>query len=663
MTARGSGTETRAAVGLRRSGSCSGVSYHRVVLVSRARKLAARVVDVAREPRDRIAANGRRELLDRMASGKTVLSFPVEGWTAQARTHAAGEFHQAGAFHLWDRGPRVTYVVHPALTTALAEVVSDPIPGGIWSRLPHPDPLLVFAEPPEMELATGEPGRLLAVLAHGRRADGALCSTHDAARSGLALMFLVEVLGSGARRTGEGPVDVVRTWVATDEESTVDDIVEHAATRLEGTHGPDGGDGRWTGYLTAVVGPAVATLLYACADGADITTLPSTGRPGRRAGRRPGRGVTLGVGWTLTTGLPAGDLANGSLPVGGGQHGDGPRATGGPGPVPGYLHTYWPDGPDAGPRLAFRENAELDHALATVTGRWRSARAALRDERTKARTRHADLLRAQGEMSRLRASLERVEASRRRLVTAVLRYRHEASVNGNPAHLQALRRSLAHRDEDLAAAHDTIATLADELDAVREALHSRAAASRHSTPPAADTAGQAGPADPVGRDRFDSWQVLVEAAHAELSGLWLAPDLLDHAGLLPARRDWLSSSWNALCALSDYARARAAAHPGMRSGGVRHFRAYLDSADVEGRRISGTQLIPSESKRVLEDPRLRRHRERPGPDAVGGTLLYTSHIRIGQTAPAPRLYFHEPLADGPVCIGYLGRHLPNTLTS
>ncbi|KOV84645.1 hypothetical protein ADL03_15240 [Nocardia sp. NRRL S-836] len=492
----------------------------------------------------------------------------------------------------------------------------------------------MLAVPPEVRTPSGERGRLLAFLAHGRHG-AALCSTDSTARDGLGMVFLTEIVEHDTQPVGTGPIDVVRTWIPTHEDMTVGDMVNQAQARFETSSGPRPGDDRWTTYLTTMVSTAVATLLYACADDADIAVLP--GAPGRRPSHKPKRGQVFGLGWNTDPG----DAIDAAVPR------------------PGHLHTYWPHGLHAPARLTFHAQADVESKLAALTEQFRSARAELHARHLQVESLHAEAVRAQQTLRRLQADNKAAHASRRRLVHAVLRYRGEAAETGSVSQLAALRRQLSHRDEDLRVAHETIAALSDELDVARDALTRRSHTAWERAD--GDDKPKATRARPDEHVRFSSWDAVLDAARQDLRLLWFAPDLLDDARQLPARRDWLSTTWNTLCALSDYAHAKITASTATDRTAVRNLRAYLDAVDVDGRRISSAQLVPAESRSVLNNPSLRRHRERPAPPSFGGTALYTAHVRIGQSAPHPRLYFVE--LGGEVCIGYLGPHLPNRLTT
>ena len=113
-----------------------------------------------------------------------------------------------------------------------------------------------------------------------------------------------------------------------------------------------------------------------------------------------------------------------------------------------------------------------------------------------------------------------------------------------------------------------------------------------------------------------------------------------------------------LLALNDYARAKA---DGVFSGGS--LIAFTNDPPPGYATVSRASIVPGESAVVRDSKGLRRFRMLPMPD---GQLVYMdAHVRISQEATtAPRLYFLDDTAvSGRVVVGYIGAHMPNTLTN
>ncbi|MFI7575884.1 hypothetical protein [Micromonospora sp. NPDC049497] len=83
--------------------------------------------------------------------------------------------------------------------------------------------------------------------------------------------------------------------------------------------------------------------------------------------------------------------------------------------------------------------------------------------------------------------------------------------------------------------------------------------------------------------------------------------------------------------------------------------------------ISMGKVARDESQTVRTNRRMAAERTLPVPRQVDrrGVVFMGAHIRLGTTATvSPRLYFHDATSiDGEVYVGYIGRHLTNTLTS
>ncbi|MGY0230576.1 hypothetical protein [Longispora urticae] len=124
---------------------------------------------------------------------------------------------------------------------------------------------------------------------------------------------------------------------------------------------------------------------------------------------------------------------------------------------------------------------------------------------------------------------------------------------------------------------------------------------------------------------------------------------------------WAVSAWDALRALADYARARATA------GFSNNFYAWCREPPPGGLAITARKVAPTESDTVVNSSKFANHRMLPVPRSVhpAGRIFMGAHIRIGAAgAISPRLHFHDATATtGTIYIGYLGPHLPNTMTN
>ncbi|GLF99599.1 hypothetical protein [Streptomyces yaizuensis] len=218
---------------------------------------------------------------------------------------------------------------------------------------------------------------------------------------------------------------------------------------------------------------------------------------------------------------------------------------------------------------------------------------------------------------------------------------------------QALREAEARRDAAEAGAEAAEGRLDEQAREIGW-LRSRLAA-----------AGRPVAAAPPEQGCPSSWEELVERAGRELECVVLAdtvrqssPQWRGH----PSEPVWRRRTWEALCALDAYARAKAERGSGL----LPHLSAYLawEEAPVP---LPRGRYSANESQYVLNTARLREMRMLPVPRAVhpAGRVLMAEHIRIGSgKPPAPRLHFHDHTSgDGRIYVGHIGNHLRNASTN
>lgn len=135
----------------------------------------------------------------------------------------------------------------------------------------------------------------------------------------------------------------------------------------------------------------------------------------------------------------------------------------------------------------------------------------------------------------------------------------------------------------------------------------------------------------------------------------LCLDLDDHT----ASSTWAQIAWQALLALRDYGEAK------RKADFEGDFKTWCESPGP-GRVIPPGKVARDESKTVRTTRKYASARTFPVPRQIdpSGRSFISAHIKLGQTATvSPRMYFHESPADNVIYVGYIGRHLPNTLTS
>ncbi|MEU5909403.1 hypothetical protein [Micromonospora sp. NPDC047527] len=136
-----------------------------------------------------------------------------------------------------------------------------------------------------------------------------------------------------------------------------------------------------------------------------------------------------------------------------------------------------------------------------------------------------------------------------------------------------------------------------------------------------------------------------------------ALDLDEH----PAHSNWAQLAWQAMLALADYAKAKQG---GWSRG---DFKFWCESPADDGRVISAGKVARDESQTVRNNRKMASERTLPVPRQVDPreVVFMGTHIRLGTSATvSPRLHFFDASSvDGKVYVGYIGRHLTNTMTS
>ncbi len=164
------------------------------------------------------------------------------------------------------------------------------------------------------------------------------------------------------------------------------------------------------------------------------------------------------------------------------------------------------------------------------------------------------------------------------------------------------------------------------------------------------------PAPPATFAELSDWME-AELAMIEFTGDRDVMLALDRS---PEASTWVRSAWEVLRAMQSYAGAKAAkSFPG-------DFKMWCENPLSDSYAISSGKIARDESETVRNNAKWAREREFPVPAAIdpSGRAFMGAHIRIGASGQiSPRLYFHDATAStGKIYVGYLGRHLTNTLT-
>lgn len=178
--------------------------------------------------------------------------------------------------------------------------------------------------------------------------------------------------------------------------------------------------------------------------------------------------------------------------------------------------------------------------------------------------------------------------------------------------------------------------------------------------------GKAGRGDviegPVPQETFSSWEELFEEAEKQFPLVVIGPVVVSHARKLashPQSGAWMNKTWQALRTLSNYAEDRE--HSGEKDQIFNYVRR------PDGRSlIAATLYRAGESNVTMKNGTWFNARVFEVPTTVSpdGRAFMGEHIVIGGGShPAPRMHLLDATnTDGRVYVGYVGEHLPNTLS-
>jgi hypothetical protein len=224
-------------------------------------------------------------------------------------------------YNIWERS-RETYEPHPALTKALVSMRSDTkIPGAVFQRLRHPNPLILLTGAPPVSLPDGYSGRVIAIFVTGavskrRQKPGGritldedapgnasiLLDTHDSNVNSFHLTVVSEVHNAEGNQVND--LDWCHLTVPIKGEFTLDQLAR--ATADDGFNWEiereAHEDARYD-YLVGVSRIAVAHLLYACSRASEIDDKPRASRPPAKAKKgapKPAKAARVRrMGWRL----------------------------------------------------------------------------------------------------------------------------------------------------------------------------------------------------------------------------------------------------------------------------------------------------------------------------------------------------------------------------
>jgi hypothetical protein len=203
-------------------------------------------------------------------------------WSHQIRMTA----QEVASHQIWERC-RVLCEIHPGLSAELRASDSDAFPPEVLRRLPYPNPMVFLAEPLDITLAAGEPGRLVGWYVNAHTPTRHACDTTDERARYLYFTVLSEVLTDGGADVDDWDLSRV-TLPLYGGDTTINDLVE---TTLKGFAWEPAVGGQTPelqrSFMSTILHVVVPHMLYLCSQTLD--TRPKPLKPGRPARRQRGR--------------------------------------------------------------------------------------------------------------------------------------------------------------------------------------------------------------------------------------------------------------------------------------------------------------------------------------------------------------------------------------
>lgn len=193
---------------------------------------------------------------------------------------------------LWKRNGRVIYDLHPELADALYRSRMSAVPGHLFERLPHINPMVIIPDPWPAGKGPGkEPeGYVRAFFIVGISGAG-VCDTNSPDRDGIALMFCYDVPDEETGQMRPGKQRDLIPLPTHLEKFSAEDVVRYA----EEWQGGDPNSPEIRGAIRTfrpLIQRAFAVLTYLCTDNRDLMEEPAWRNEQARR-RKTGKGRQL----------------------------------------------------------------------------------------------------------------------------------------------------------------------------------------------------------------------------------------------------------------------------------------------------------------------------------------------------------------------------------
>jgi hypothetical protein len=203
---------------------------------------------------------------------------------------------------LWKRNGRVCYDLHEELADALYRSKVSAVPGELFDRIPHINPMVVLPDPwPAVKNKNGFSAYVRAFFLVGYTGE-ALCNTNDPQRDGIAILFCYDVIDDAGEELVPGGHRDIIMLPTNRTKFTVDEAIEY----FQNWHG-DAADQKARRDVARTFKPllqkAFAVITYLCTDNRDVEEPPEwltaqrkrkTGKNRQRKERDP---FWVRVGW------------------------------------------------------------------------------------------------------------------------------------------------------------------------------------------------------------------------------------------------------------------------------------------------------------------------------------------------------------------------------
>lgn len=195
---------------------------------------------------------------------------------------------------LWRKQGRVTYDLHPEMASSLYRSdLKGKLPGSLFSRLPHINPMIALPRPWPFRNEEGTDGLIRGYFLSGTTGYG-LCPTTDKRSEGLVLTPWIDFYDD---EIGEYhiPVTPILALPNTSGSFTLDDIVGRSTEWQSGKAQMRKGDKK---LIKQLVPGALTILSYLCCKNADIEKPPPQ-PTGNRRPASPQDPFYIRVGWYI----------------------------------------------------------------------------------------------------------------------------------------------------------------------------------------------------------------------------------------------------------------------------------------------------------------------------------------------------------------------------